>query len=157
VDAIRLLKKDHREVEALFKEAEELGDSANASREKLFTRIAAALEEHTKAEEELFYPAVKAAAKRDKEAREEVLEAYEEHDNVKAMIAKLRATDRGDETYKAKLQVLHELVQHHVKEEEKQFFPEAKELLGEQELSAIGERIEAFKAESAQPAGGKRR
>lgn len=152
-----MLKKDHRDVEALFKEVQELGDGAHASREKLFNRIATALELHTKAEEELFYPEVKAAAKRDKDARQEVLEAYEEHDNVKGMIAKLRATDRSDETYQAKLQVLGELVQHHVKEEEKQFFPEAKRLLGEEELVDIGERIAALKAENGAPPVRKRR
>lgn len=151
MDAIKLLKKDHREVDAMFKELHELGDAASASRRKLFDRIAAALELHTKAEEEIFYPAVKQASKRDKEARQDVLEAYEEHDNVKSMIAKLQETDAKDEVYKARLQVLEELVKHHVKEEERQFFPEARELLGDDEIDAIGDRIAEMKAEAGHP------
>ncbi len=148
MDAIKLLKKDHREVEALFKEVDELGDGASASRRKLFDRIAAALELHASVEEQIFYPGVKRASRRDKEAREEVLEAYEEHDNVKEMIAKLRDTDAKDETYKAKLQVLEELVKHHVKEEERSLFPQAQKLLGKDEIEELGDQIAEMKASS---------
>ena len=151
MDAIKLLKKDHREVDAMFKEIHALSDSASASRRKLFDRIADALELHTRVEEEILYPAVKDASRRDKEARQEVLEAYEEHDNVKSMIEKLRETDPKDETYKAKLQVLEELVKHHVKEEEREFFPEARELLGDDEIDALGDRIAEIKAQAGQP------
>ena len=65
MDAIKLLKKDHRDVEAMFKEVHDLSDSASASRRKLFDRIADALELHTQCEEEIFYPAVKSASRRD--------------------------------------------------------------------------------------------
>lgn len=155
MDPIRILKRDHREVDALFKEVQALGDGANASRRKLFDKIASALELHAQVEEQILYPAVKDAAGRDKEARQEVLEAYEEHDNIKEMIAKLRDTDPKDETYKAKLQVMQELVQHHVKEEEREFFPQAKELLDEDELEDIGDRIAAAKEQAARPSRGR--
>ena len=148
MDAIKLLKKDHRDVDALFKEVHALSDTASASRKKLFDAIAQALELHTRAEEEILYPAVKDAARRDKEAKQEVLKAYEEHDNVKGMIEKLRATDAKDETYKAKLQVLEELVKHHVKEEEREFFPSARDLLGDDVMEELGAEIERMKGAS---------
>ncbi|MBV8638319.1 MAG: hemerythrin domain-containing protein [Candidatus Eremiobacteraeota bacterium] len=157
MDAIKLLKKDHRDVDAMFKEAHGLSDGASVSRRKLFDQIADALELHTQVEEKIFYPAVKDASLRDKEAREEVFEAYEEHDNVKAMIEKLRETDAKDETYKAKLQVLEELVKHHVKEEERSFFPQAQELLGADEIEQLGEQIAQAKARAMNGATNGRR
>lgn len=156
MDPFRILKQDHRDVEALFKQVQELSDGAYAGRRKLFDQIAQALELHTQVEEEILYPAAKAAAAHDKEARQEVLEAYEEHDNVKEMIAKLRDTDPKDETYKAKLQVMQELVQHHVKEEERQFFPECKDLMDEDEIERIGDEIAQAKADAGQPVKTKR-
>ncbi len=146
MDAIRLLKTDHKEVESLFKELEGLSDNAKASRKKLFDQIDRALTIHSEIEEKIFYPAVKARTGRDKEAKQEVLEAYEEHDNVKNMLKKLEETEPSDETYKAKLQVLHELVKHHVKEEERELFPEAKGLLDADELEELGEQMENAKA-----------
>ncbi|HEV7178242.1 MAG TPA: hemerythrin domain-containing protein [Candidatus Baltobacteraceae bacterium] len=143
MDALRVLKGQHKEVDALFKELEELGDGAKASRKKLFTEIDAKLTVHSKIEETIFYPALKDAAARDKEAKQEVLEAYEEHANVKAMLRKLEDAEPSDETYNAKLQVLHELVKHHVKEEEHTMFPEAKTLMSEDELEALGEELQA--------------
>ncbi len=145
MDAIRLLKADHKEVEGLFKELEDLSDSAKATRKKLFERIDQALTVHSQIEETIFYPALKASASRDKEAKQEVLEAYEEHANVKTMLKKLEETEPSDETYKAKLQVLHELVKHHVKEEESTMFPEAKRLLGKDELEELGTQLEEAK------------
>lgn len=142
MDAIRFLKSQHKEVNALFKDVAALSDSAKASRKKLFTQIDQALTVHAEIEEKIFYPELKAAAARDKEAKQEVLEAYEEHANVKAMIAKLENTEPSDETYAAKLQVLMELVKHHVKEEETTMFPQAKELLDKDELDDLGTRLE---------------
>ena len=83
----------------------------------------------------------KSLAKRDGEAKQEVLEAYEEHANVKGMIEKLEETDPADETYNAKLQVLGELVKHHVHEEEHKMFPEARQLLDKSELEDLGAKL----------------
>jgi hemerythrin superfamily protein len=146
MDALRLLRADHKKVDGLFSEVDALGESAHVSRERLFEQIDSALEAHAHVEETIFYPALKNAAKRNAEAKEEVLEAYEEHGNVKAMLEKLKGTDPRDETYIAKLQVLHELIKHHVKEEEHAMFAEAKKLLDEDELEALGEQMEAEKA-----------
>jgi len=144
-DAIALLKKDHEKVKALFSQAEALSDTAYAARLKLFKEIDAELTLHTTVEETIFYPAVKAKTKRNSDERDEVLEAYEEHAGAKDLIAKLERLDARDETYKAKLQVLSEMIQHHVKEEESVLFPEARALLGADELERLGEQIAVAK------------
>jgi iron-sulfur cluster repair protein YtfE (RIC family) len=143
VDAIALLKADHRKVEELFAQVQELGENAHVARQKLFKQIDEELTIHSKIEETIFYPALKAKADADEaaDAEQEVLEAYEEHGNVKGMIKKLESTDPGDETYNAKLQVLGELVKHHVHEEEHEMFKEARELFDKAELEQLGERL----------------
>jgi len=148
-DAIELLKADHARVKALFKQADELGDRAHAARAKIFERIDRELTLHTQVEEKVFYPAFKAKTKNNTEERDEVLEAYEEHASAKELMAKLERLDPRDETYKAKLQVLGEMINHHVKEEESELFPEARELLSADELVKLGEQIEAMKEKGA--------
>ncbi|HET9393629.1 MAG TPA: hemerythrin domain-containing protein [Candidatus Rubrimentiphilum sp.] len=104
---------------------------------------------HSKIEETIFYPALKQKAKseKDDDATEEVLEAFEEHANVKSMIEKLEATGAADETYNAKLEVLSELIKHHVHEEEHEMFKEASELMDESELEELGGRLAQMKEE----------
>lgn len=148
MDPIALLKKDHAAVKALLKEAEELGDRAHAARAKLFERIDRELTLHSKIEEDIFYPALKAKTKANTEDRDEVLEAYEEHASAKALIAKLEGLDPRDESYKAKLQVLGEMVKHHIKEEEGEMFKEARRLLDASELDELGEEMQAEKTRS---------
>lgn len=150
-DAISLLKADHKKVKALFKEVDELGDGAYASRARLFEQIDAELTLHTQVEEALLYPAVKAKSKAHSDERDEVLEAYEEHACAKDVMAKLGRLDPKDETYRAKLQVLNELIDHHVKEEESTFFPHVRNLLSEDELVEIGEKIQAMKENAGAP------
>lgn len=145
MDAIALLKADHKEVTALFEQVEGLSDTAHTSRSKLFKKIDAALSVHAEIEENIFYPALKAKTKLNTEPSNEVFEAYEEHANVKSMLAKLESTDPSDDTYNAKLQVLIELVKQHVKEEETEMFKQARELLKKAELRDLGAELEAAK------------
>ena len=150
-DAVQLLETDHRTVKGLFAEA--LGDgTSSAARKKVVDRIIQELELHARVEEKIFYPAFKAKTKSRSEERDEVLEAYEEHGSVKALIGKLKRARAADESYKAKVQVLSELVDHHVKEEEGTMFPEARKLLGEKGLTALGVRIEQAKKRAQKPA-----
>lgn len=149
-DAIALLKADHKKVKALFKEAAELGDRAYAARAKLFRRIAAELTVHSKVEETVFYPALKKKSKPGTEERDEVLEAYEEHAAAKTLIHTLEQTDPKDETFKAKVQVLNDMVDHHVKVEETEMFKQARILLNQAELEELGEEMTAMK--EAEPA-----
>ena len=135
--ATDLLKKQHKEVKALFKK---VGSTENArERRRLMNDIATALEGHTTIEEEMFYPAVRGLETQ--KAEEMVLEAYEEHHVVKLVLAELPQVDPGDERFEAKMTVLSELVEHHADEEEKEMFKTAQKL-GKDELEALGERME---------------
>jgi hemerythrin superfamily protein len=107
-DAISLLKSDHEEVKKLFKEIE-----AEEDQEAIFDQIKGALEVHATIEEEIFYPAVKKA--RSEEVKDEVREAYEEHKQVKALLAAIAEISPDDESYSAKIKVLKEDVEHHVR------------------------------------------
>ena len=136
MDAVTLLKKQHREVEALFKELENTDDAAG--RRELMGQIREMLEMHTSIEEEIFYPAVREVET--KKAEMMVLEAYEEHHVVDLVLKDMPNVDPEDERFEAKMTVLKELVEHHVEEEEKEMFKLAQKL-GKEELREIGERM----------------
>jgi hemerythrin superfamily protein len=147
-DAIELLKKDHREVEALFKEFEQLEDNQEAA-EQIIETACTELKIHDKIETEIFYPAVREAA--EQEEIEDLLdEAEVEHDTVRELIEKLEGMDPTDEKRHAHFTVLTEYVKHHVKEEEKEMFPKVKKLKS-LDLKALGlqmkERKSALMAE----------
>ena len=146
--ATDLLKKQHREVKALFKKLE--GTDNPRMRRQLMNEMARSLEGHTLIEEEIFYPAIRGLETR--KAEEMVLEAYEEHHVVKLVLAELPRVNPEDERFEAKMTVLSELIQHHVEEEEKEMFKLAQKL-GKAELEALGEqmeeRFEAFRKKAS--------
>ena len=145
MDAIALLKRQHKEVRGLFKKVEK-AERAN-ERRQLMEQIAAALEGHTTIEEEMFYPAVRELGT--KKGEEMVDEAFEEHHVVKLVLAELPKVDPEDDRFDAKMTVLSELVEHHVEEEEKEMFKLAKKI-GDDELDELGERMmERFEQLSA--------
>ena len=149
--ATDLLKKQHREVKALFKKVE--GTDNPRTRRELMQEIASSLEGHTLIEEEIFYPAVRGLETQ--KAEEMILEAYEEHHVVKLVLGELPRVNPEDERFEAKMTVLSELVQHHVEEEEKEMFKLAQKL-GKDELTSLGEqmeeRFEAFKDKASEAA-----
>ena len=149
MDAIALLKADHKVVKELFDEIDGMSDTAHVARSKAFAKINHELTIHSEIEEKIFYPALKAKTKLNTPESDEVFEAFEEHANVKAMLAKLEELEPTDNTYNAKLQVLGELVKHHVKEEETEMFKQARELMDEKELQSLGEKMAKAKAELA--------
>src|SRR5678815_5998545 len=110
MNAIDMLKHQHREVEALFKQLHKA--KAGEPRQKLFERIADALAVHAAIEEKHFYPAVK-----EKTTEEILLESVEEHLAIKRVIADVLRTDAADETFAAKIKVLEDEITHHVEEE----------------------------------------
>ena len=136
--ATDLLKKQHKEVKALFKKIENTEDPGE--RKQLMEQIAAALQMHTRIEEEIFYPAVRGLETR--KAEEMVAEAYEEHHVVDLVLKDLPNVDPEDERFEAKMTVLSELVLHHADEEEKEMFKLA-ERLGKEELEDLAEQMEA--------------
>lgn len=147
MDVLKLLKQDHKKVKTLFGEVEGLGDRATAQRKKLFGQIDRELSIHAQVEEKIFYPEFRKRAE-DTEERDEVLEAYKEHSLVKQLIGQLENLDPKDEAYSPKLNVLMEMVQHHVKEEEGTMFKMARELFDQEELDEIGERVAEAKSQA---------
>jgi len=143
MEATKLLKNDHDEVRAMFKEYEKTGDRALAKKARLFEQIRDALTAHAKVEEEVFYPAVKAA--RSEEAKDDVREATEEHKIVKTLLAELDRMKPSDEQYDAKMKVLIESVEHHAEEEEREMFKQARKHLSKERLESLGEEMEIRK------------
>lgn len=141
-DAVALLKQDHDEVKAMFKQYEELGDRAFATKQKLAEKICLELTKHAIAEEEIFYPAVRADVD---DADDMVDEATVEHQSAKDLIAQIHSMDPHDDLYDAKVKVLGEYIDHHVKEEEEEMFPQAKK--AGIDLVSLAQQIQARKDE----------
>jgi hemerythrin superfamily protein len=130
VDAIALLKTQHQDVKGLFKKIEKAeGDE----KQDLFEQLADALAVHAAIEEKEFYPATKNAR------TEELLqEAVEEHLSAKRLIADLLEMSSDDPQFDAKVSVLQEQIEHHVKEEENELFPKVRKMLKTEELEDLG-------------------
>ncbi len=149
MDAIALLKQDHKTVDALFKQFEALGDRAVKQKEKIVQKVIRELAIHSAVEEMLFYPAVRAAAKLNESKQAEaaddlILESLEEHHIVKWTLAELEKMDPQDERFDAKMDVLMESVRHHVEEEEQDLFPKARKMLKDR-LADLGAAMEKAK------------
>jgi len=130
--AIAIVKKDHDTVKELFDKFEK-ADSA-AEKEKIITKALHELKIHSVIEEEIFYPAVR------KDVRTETMnEADEEHHVARVLIAELDASGRGNDHRDAKFTVLAESVRHHIKEEESEMLPKAKDL--EIDFIALGQQM----------------
>lgn len=125
-DACDLLDADHRAVKKMFKEYEELtksrGRSVAQKKLDLARQICQELTVHTQIEDEIFYPAVREAVK----DTGMVAEAEVEHQSAKELIEQIEAMDEADEMFDAKVTVLGEYVDHHVKEERNEMFPKAR-------------------------------
>jgi hemerythrin-like domain-containing protein len=147
MNAIQMLRDDHTTVKRLFGEFEAAGERAHQTKGNLVTEALTELEVHAALEEELFYPAVDAKA--DRQGKQLVDEAEEEHHVAKLLMAELRAMTPEDDHFAAKFMVLMESVRHHIEEEERELLPQAKELLGD-EVEQLGEQMAARKAELTQ-------
>ena len=141
LDAIALLKQDHRTVEDLFAQFEKAG--GDGRKQKLAEQICLELSVHAKIEEEIFYPAC------DGKVDEDLLkEGDVEHDGAKLLIAEILACEPNDEFYDAKVTVLQEQIEHHVQEEEKRMeglFSQARK--AGLDMDALGEQLAARKTE----------
>jgi hemerythrin superfamily protein len=141
MDAIALLKQDHRTVEELFAEFEKA--SGDGRKQKLAERICLELSVHTRIEEEIFYPGCEGKVDEDL-----LKESYVEHDGAKLLVAEIIAGGPDDEFYDSKVKVLQEQVEHHVEEEEKRvdgLFAQARK--ADLDLDALGEQLADRKQE----------
>jgi len=143
-DAFALLTADHKSVKQLFKEVEALKDSTDSDDQKaaLVESICNELTIHAQIEEEIFYPAVRAALE---DGDELVDEADVEHEEAKALIAQLETMAPGDDHYDARVTVLAENIDHHVKEEEGEMFSKARK--ADIDSATLGASMAARKAE----------
>ena len=149
MNAVELLKHDHREVEEYFEEYEDLeGDAGKA---ELSAKICQALKVHALIEEEIFYPAARESTRDD----DLLDEAVVEHAGAKRLIAEIESMKIGDDLYDAKIRVLREQIKHHVKEEEEELFPEVER--SDMDLKAVGKELEDRKMELMAETGAARR
>ena len=164
MDAIALLKNDHRKVEELFRRfndgggltgvVKRLTGNAASARQRRATaeRICGELEVHARIEEQAFYPAVRAL--RDQRLNEMTDEAADEHATIKERVRAARAALGDDEELPARIRSLQECVDHHVREEESEMFPLVEERMPEDERARIGRELAASKR-AASPAARK--
>jgi hemerythrin superfamily protein len=136
MDAITLLKQDHKTVERLFKQFEKA--TQPAQQRKLARQAVKELSVHAAIEEMVFYPAVR---ERVPKAEDTVLESLEEHYIVKWVLSELEDMKPDHERFKAKMTVMMENVRHHVEEEEKELFPEVRKVIKRKELAELGEAL----------------
>jgi hemerythrin superfamily protein len=142
MDAIQVLKRDHRAVEALFASFEKLGDRATKEKKAITAKITRELSLHAAVEEELSYPAVRARVK-DKD--DLVLELLEEHHLMKVLLSELQSLSPTSERYAAKMTVLKEMMKHHVAEQENDLFPALQKKLSKKTLVELGEALVSAK------------
>jgi hemerythrin superfamily protein len=142
MNAITLLKADHKTVKTLFKQFEQLGENARSEKKKVVERIIKELAVHAVIEEQVLYPAARKAVP---DGEEDVLEALEEHHIVKWTLSELEKMSPEEERFDAKVSVLIESVRHHIEEEEGELFPKLRQAIGRKELEALGASLEAAK------------
>ena len=114
----QMLKKDHEEVKGILGLLKDAKESESKKREELFRKLREELVPHMKAEEITFYPPLLAK----KEARDDAMEGMEEHHVSEMVLKELEKMSKGEEQWGAKMSVLKELVEHHIKEEESKIF-----------------------------------
>lgn len=145
-NAIDLLKSDHEKVRELLKTLENTSARAIKQRTQLLEEIETELMIHTKIEEEIFYPAFKAA--NEDEHGKIYYEAFEEHRAVeKLVLPDLKKTDAGSDQFSGRAKVLKELIEHHADEEEKEMFKLAKKTMDREELLELGQQMAERKEE----------
>lgn len=141
-DAVSLLRADHKKVRQLLTELKSA--EKPAQRQRLLAQVKQELETHTTIEEEIFYPAFRAAAQTAKD-QQLLHEATAEHHAANLMLQEVGRADDASQEFPGRAKVLKELVEHHAEEEETDMFPRARELIGAAELRTLGQRMAEHK------------
>ena len=143
-DAIVMLREDHKEVRALFREFQK-STTTSARKGKIVEKVIELLTVHTYIENEVMYPRVRALLP---DLEQDVLESYEEHHVADLLVMELAGMGPADERFEAKTTVLIENVTHHIEEEEEEWFPKVRAGLSRTQLREIGEELVAAKAKA---------
>lgn len=130
---INLLKEDHKKVKKLLDDTIKNRDTSK------YPQIQKELRIHMEGEENLLYPKTR------KQATDLTLEAYEEHDLVKKELMDIDNLNINDEYWMPKMKVVKDLIEHHVEEEEEEYFPESEKILGNNQLEKLGQKYEDWK------------
>jgi len=148
-DAIVLLKEDHQEIRAQFRRFEEAGENATSTKGHIVEKIIELLTVHTYIENEVMYPEVRKLLP---DLEDDILESYEEHHVADVLVMELAALSPDAERFDAKTTVLIESVEHHMEEEEQDWFPKVRAGLGRNVLQEMGARmLEMKKTAPRQP------
>ncbi|HEX3860652.1 MAG TPA: hemerythrin domain-containing protein [Stellaceae bacterium] len=142
------LKSDHKQVSDMLGRLDEMSSRAIVAKKRLFEEMKTALTAHSRAEEKVFYDALKSA----KDAHDIILEGYEEHHVLDVLLEEMIAIDPHDEKWAAKLSVLTENVKHHVEEEEGDIFKKARKIFDTATAKKLGEEFVATKEQMLQTA-----
>jgi hemerythrin superfamily protein len=150
MDAITILKNDHRRIEKLFASFEHTGVRAKKTQGRIVDRMAADLKMHTTLEENLFYPLVRQAVP---DADFVILEGLEEHHVAKLLLKDLAKTSPSQEQFAPKVTVLIQTVRQHVEREERDVFPQMRKSVGRARVNEIGDVMRKLqrKASGASP------
>ena len=144
MNAIDLLKADHEKVKGILSQLSESTDRALKKRVELLDKLEMEITIHTQLEEQILYPAFKEAG--GKEEDEMYYEAKEEHRTVDSLVLPdLKGTDPSTPEFAGRVEVVKELLEHHIEEEETEMFPKARKLLGKAKLDEMGEQMEVMK------------
>ena len=144
-DAIVVLKDDHKQVKKLFRDFRSAGEGAHARKEQIIKSAIELLTVHTYLENEVMYPEVRKLLP---EVEDDVLESYEEHHVADVLCMELWSMSGSDERFDAKATVLIENVEHHIEEEEKEWFPKVRAGIGRKELADLGKRMQELRADA---------
>jgi hemerythrin superfamily protein len=143
MNVFKILKKDHSSVKSLFNKFSRIGKSSHDKRGELFEQIRRELQIHSRAEEEIFYPAVKAI--NGTKSRQLVSEALKEHREVDELLTQISRLKPTDKNFEEKIETLFENVDHHIEEEEGEIFQFLEENCSEEQLEDVGRQIEERK------------
>jgi len=145
MDILDFLKSDHKKVSGLLKTLEETTITTPEARADLYNQLEKDLNGHMAVEEKLLYPVLENA----KQTHEIALESFEEHKVVKRLLQELKDVEEDQDEWQAKLKVLSENIEHHVKEEEGEMFPKAKKIIPEEERERIADEANLMKQKLA--------
>lgn len=147
MDAITLLREDHKLLRALSQQLADTTEGETSRRKGLLNRLETELSAHTTIEEEIFYPAFLDASNDIEDARK-VAEGIEEHRACdRKVIPDMHKADIGSIAYSGEAKVLKDYIHHHLKEEEEEMFPRVKKLIPAEALKKLGEKMLARKHE----------
>jgi iron-sulfur cluster repair protein YtfE (RIC family) len=149
MDVFTLLKTDHEKVSGIFDKLEETTERAAKTREELFAQLKQELDVHAHIEETILYPALKEAS----QTREITVEAYEEHAEVKELLARIEQTPPGEAKWTDLVAELRHNVEHHVDEEESELFDAARDVLSGAQIDDITRRVQEAKQQGAKATG----